>query len=146
MNRHTPCLLLALALAMLPLATQAEIYKWTDDEGRVHFGNRPADKKQGEAVEVRDYKPGTDASVREVYQRNDRLREAASRKQADEPDRQAFERKQRQAACDEARRRLKSVSGRVIFHDDDGNVVHTTERERAEHQREVEAWIRENCS
>lgn len=146
MTHRTPGLLFALLLAATSLAAHAEIYKWTDAEGRVHFGDRPVDKKQGTAVEVRDYKPGTDESVREVYQRNDRLREAASRQQAGEPDEEALRQKRQKGACDEAKRRLKSVSGRVIFRDDDGNVVHKTERERAEHQREVEAWIRENCS
>ncbi len=146
MTARTHGILFALLLATTMPAAQAEIYKWTDAEGRVHFGDRPVDKKQGAAVEVRDYKPGTDESVREVYQRNDRLREAASRKQSSEPDEQALEQKRRKGACDEAKRRLKNVSGPVIFRDDDGNVVHKTERERAEHQREVEAWIRENCS
>lgn len=36
-------LILAL-IAILPLICFAEIYKWTDESGRVHFGDKPKDK------------------------------------------------------------------------------------------------------
>ncbi|WP_371132902.1 DUF4124 domain-containing protein, partial [Hydrogenophaga sp.] len=40
-------LILAL-IAILPLICSAEIYKWTDESGRVHFGDKPKDKDQAE--------------------------------------------------------------------------------------------------
>ena len=42
-------LLLAL-FAILPLICSAEIYKWTDESGRVHFGDKPKDKDQAEQL------------------------------------------------------------------------------------------------
>ncbi|HEX6592352.1 MAG TPA: glutaredoxin family protein [Moraxellaceae bacterium] len=47
---RSACLLLALALAM-PAA--AEIYKWTDAEGRTHFSDSNAGNRQAETVQVR---------------------------------------------------------------------------------------------
>lgn len=35
-------LLLAGALALAATAAQADIYKWTDEQGRVHYGDRPS--------------------------------------------------------------------------------------------------------
>lgn len=35
-------LLLASALALAATAAHADIYKWTDEQGRVHYGDRPA--------------------------------------------------------------------------------------------------------
>ncbi|TRO11369.1 glutaredoxin family protein [Ectopseudomonas mendocina] len=42
-------LLLAL-FAILPLICSAEIYKWTGESGRVHFGDKPKDKDQAEQL------------------------------------------------------------------------------------------------
>lgn len=56
---------LALTLALLTVAAQAtEVYKWTDKEGRVHYGDKP--KHSAEQVDVRTGTttpaPGTEAS------------------------------------------------------------------------------------
>jgi len=45
-------LLLAL-IAILPLICSAEIYKWTDENGRVHFGDKPKDKDQAEQLSLK---------------------------------------------------------------------------------------------
>ncbi len=44
--------LLAL-IATLPLICSAEIYKWTDENGRVHFGDNPKDKDQAEQLSLK---------------------------------------------------------------------------------------------
>ena len=50
MHRRLPFLLISLLL-WLP-AGQAEIFKWHDDEGNLHFGDRPPQKARTEQVEV----------------------------------------------------------------------------------------------
>ena len=68
-------------LLAAPIVAGAEIYKWTDAQGRVHFSDKPVDKNgKTEIVEVKDYKPGTDENVRQIYERNDRLRHATTEK------------------------------------------------------------------
>lgn len=44
-------------LLLLPMWGQAEIYRWTDESGRVHFGDAPKDTVQAEkvVVEVNSY-------------------------------------------------------------------------------------------
>ncbi|MDH1105936.1 DUF4124 domain-containing protein [Pseudomonas otitidis] len=44
--------LLAL-IAILPLICSAEIYKWTDEDGRVHFGDKPKDKDKAELLSIK---------------------------------------------------------------------------------------------
>lgn len=44
--------LLAL-IAILPLICSAEISKWTDENGRVHFGDKPKDKDQAEQLSLK---------------------------------------------------------------------------------------------
>src|SRR5690606_15684233 len=45
--------ILALIAATLPLICSAEIYKWTDENGRVHFGDKPKDKDQAEQLSLK---------------------------------------------------------------------------------------------
>ena len=40
-----------LIAALLPTLATAEIYRWTDEQGRVHFGQRPV--AGAETVQVR---------------------------------------------------------------------------------------------
>ncbi len=58
--RSTSCFLLGLAL----LATQpalAQLYKWTDDNGKVHFSDKPPPKSKGEpeVVDIKQKKPAS---------------------------------------------------------------------------------------
>lgn len=40
-------------LAMLPLLCSAQIYQWTDESGRVHFGDKPKSNENAEQVSVK---------------------------------------------------------------------------------------------
>lgn len=51
--------ILCLILALLPLLASAEVYKWTDENGNVHFGDRPKNLNKAEVVEIREQKTGS---------------------------------------------------------------------------------------
>ena len=40
-------------IALLPLLVQAGIYRWTDENGQVHFSDRPVGQQNSERVELR---------------------------------------------------------------------------------------------
>jgi len=42
-----------ICLVLLPLMMAAGVYKWTDENGNVHFGDRPADMNKAETVKIR---------------------------------------------------------------------------------------------
>lgn len=44
---------LVLFLMCLTFSAYAEIYRWVDDKGRVHFSDEPSKKHQTESVEVK---------------------------------------------------------------------------------------------
>jgi len=46
----TQRVLLALLLALLPALAGSEAYKWVDDQGRVHYGDRPPAAQNPEAL------------------------------------------------------------------------------------------------
>lgn len=41
------------ALALLPAGAQAEVYKWTDEQGRVHYSDKPPASGKAEQVKIR---------------------------------------------------------------------------------------------
>lgn len=136
-------------LLFVALPAAAEVYKWTDAEGRVHFGDKPKDAKvAAEAVDVRDYKPGTDDGVRQINERRERLMDAGKPSPADarrEKFVNAVEDAAKARACREAKDRLMRIRGPVVFLDDDGKPVKVTERGREQKAKEQEAWIQANC-
>lgn len=139
--------ILIVLLLATPIVANAEIYKWTDAHGRVHFSDKPVDKNgKTEIVEVKDYKPGTDENVRRIYERNDRLRHVTMEKTPKNPKAPAPTANKKQANCKAATARLARISRRVEFRDEQGNVIPTTEKERASKEQELRLWISENCT
>jgi hypothetical protein len=51
---------LLLVLALVPALASAEIYKWTDAQGRVHYSESPPNKQKADKVEVQQ-QPVTDS-------------------------------------------------------------------------------------
>ncbi|MCF6281012.1 MAG: DUF4124 domain-containing protein [Candidatus Polarisedimenticolaceae bacterium] len=49
--------LLAVAMLLFAFSAHAEIYKWVDSEGRVHFGERPPSSGDSEIVHVNVTQP-----------------------------------------------------------------------------------------
>jgi len=62
------------AAALLAAGASAEIYKWVDDQGNVHFGDKPRDRDQADRAEqveiVESYQPAVrTAAEQEAYER-----------------------------------------------------------------------------
>ena len=47
------CLLIAVLWLFGTTPAAAEIFKWTDENGKVHFGDRPPDEREVEKIEVK---------------------------------------------------------------------------------------------
>lgn len=78
--------ILCLILALLPLLASAEVYKWTDENGNVHFGDRPKNLNKAEVVEIREQKTGSMVSekVKKDYQYSARNAESENLEKARE--------------------------------------------------------------
>jgi len=61
-----------LCFLILPLLMAGGIYKWTDENGKVHFGDRPADINKAETVKIREQKTGSmvSGSTQKQWTRN----------------------------------------------------------------------------
>ncbi|WP_444943115.1 DUF4124 domain-containing protein [Microbulbifer sp. ZKSA006] len=148
---YLPSVLGGLLLAVSATAASAEMYRWVDENGRVHFSDRPpadaeAQNVSGELAPINaigsgsNRQPSSTATVKsgvsrkmdEEY-RNRQLREKQQRQE------------KRQAACDDARSNLEAVQGRVVFIDDNGKEVRRSERQRQQIAEKLEREINRYC-
>ncbi|GAB2513749.1 DUF4124 domain-containing protein [Microbulbifer agarilyticus] len=153
MNNHfelrarwlVPCVLALCVFTNNP-AMAGELYRWVDENGKVHFGDRPPVEAKAESLEGQ-LKPvnSADPTRRQDFPNNTRKnqidQEYAARKQAEK----AKQQRAQQKACDYARKQLKILQGPVYFVDAEGNESTISERQRVEEARKLEAQIRRNC-
>ena len=78
--------LLPLFLLILSLPVAAQVYKWTDEDGNVHFGDKPRGTDSQE-VKIRDSSPGvpvsTSPGVNDLQRRLDRMEREREQRASD---------------------------------------------------------------
>ncbi|MGB5453972.1 MAG: DUF4124 domain-containing protein [Sedimenticolaceae bacterium] len=101
---RNPWIQFALAMAWLlsvPSVPAAEVFRWTDESGQVHYGERPplegADRI--ELPQSGSPAPGVDAGIAQRRERQGRLLDAYEYERAQKKARQALEEEQRQKAA-----------------------------------------------
>lgn len=106
---------LLLCLMLLPGLALAEIYRWVDASGQVHFGQRPA-AAGAEQIEVKPQVVERDSATLERQERSARFYEARREEQA-QASKAAGERRAKQAnECAELRNQLAQIpEGRRYF-------------------------------
>ena len=149
-------IMLSCAIAALTVsagAAASEIYKWVDEDGNVHYEDRPSGASSEERLDI-TYRR-TDGSA--VQQRASAFRdaqdaraeaksvEAAKQKEASE---NAAAEAEKQQACERARARLNSyLQARRLYRTDDvGERVYLDDEQREQARRKAEDAIAEHCS
>lgn len=151
MNKKT--LTLAMILAMVPLtvpltATGASVYKWTDDNGVTHFGDREPTGKQAERVSVRTGKSSSDQRPKSPQQQLEDMqaREADAAGKREESAAEEARRKQRAANCETARSNLTILKRSSRIRVEENGEQRYLSAEEIEEQRQKFADIAEqNC-
>ena len=146
MNKY----LFSLFVVLLPPLLQAEIYRWVDDNGRVHFSDSPISGHQVEKVEVGDnpnsYGGGTvlerQRGLLDDYQQRDQQQAREQRKEAWQKSNE--ERLKRN--CLAAKDSLKRYEGSALYYlNDKGERVFYSDEERSKYLAEYQQRVAENC-
>jgi hypothetical protein len=104
-----------LCLLVLPGLAAAEIYRWTDANGQVHFGQRPA-VPGAQQIEVKPQVVEQDQLTRERQERTSRFFDARREEQAQAAVVAAEQQAKRAKECRELRNRLTSIpEGRSYY-------------------------------
>jgi len=137
-------------------ATQAvgkdEVYRWVDENGVVHFGDRPDGQANSEVIEIKS-DPGTSVPAYSAPAATDSSPQepsVAEQRRIDraEKRKEAAEQQEAIAAGCEQRRQLVAQlepSTRVIVEYEDGTIGRLDDNERLETLGEAKAYIAEKC-
>jgi len=126
-------------------AGAAEVYKWVDADGEVHFGDRPPGQG-AEQISVRGGGSSTDAARQERTRRLLQEFETERAEQAEQEAAQAREEAERATACADARNRNFEYKNSAYLYewtaDGDKRVLSDAEhrRARAEARADVDKW------
>ena len=130
---------------LLSVPVHADIYRWVDDQGRVHFGERP--QQGAERIEVNPQVIERDASVRQSEEAMRRLMEVRREERSAEQAAQAQRLARQREACERMARELARYDSRVFWYETDasGKKVEV-DRSRVQQRRsELETQIQERC-
>lgn len=146
MNRKI--LTLAVLLVAAPtISSAASVYKWTDENGVTHFGDRQPTGQKSESVSIRTGKRSE--SNRQSPQEQVKALEDQEAEQAERKEETAAEearRKQREANCGTARSNLSILQRNSrIRVEEDGEQRYLSEEEIAEQREKFEEIAEENC-
>ncbi|MEZ5524875.1 MAG: DUF4124 domain-containing protein [Pseudomonadales bacterium] len=140
------------ALLLSPHLSAGQVYKWVDEEGVTHYGERaPADKDYSL---VKTYGEVPAAEAKKAQQRLEQQREAEKtsvQQKASYEEQQKIAEEQakiRAENCRGAQSNLKAIqeNARVRILGEDGEFRFLTEQEIQEKKQEAEKMIEENCS
>lgn len=138
MNRFLCCFFIVSCLN-----AHAEVYRWTDANGKVHYSDkRPKTAAEDVTEKVKQTNLDTSTAERQKLETLFRKENDADREYKQQ---QARPNAELLLRCKEARDYLNTISGRVQFIDKDGKAVTVTEEERKLKVAETQALIKEHC-
>jgi hypothetical protein len=137
-----------LALAMLPLLAAAQVYRWVDDKGQVHYSQVPPPGRDAQPIGP---PPPPAASPNQ-----DSLNKSLADDKAAQPERQAEAARlaqvqaEREAQCRQAREQIAILDAnppiRMTTTDDKGNVSRVTEEQHRARRAELQKLADDRCS
>lgn len=146
-------MLLAGMIVAAGSAAASEIYKWTDENGTVHYGDRPIGANSAVRLDIIS-EPTDPERVQQIVQaRNDaraERREADAARAANEPSPEELRAKAEERAekCTEYKDRLQKfvTSRRLYRHDENGERVYLDEEQTLAARAGVQEKVEEYCS
>lgn len=137
-------------MILLMPTVHAGVYKWTDSDGNVHFGDRPADMKQATELNIKINKnTGISTSPSRNKERAYLLKKIEENKQADaekKKERVAASKK-RKRACDSYKQRYQSMiqSNRSYTMTPDGVKTYQSNKTRSKRMTQLKKNVAKNC-
>jgi hypothetical protein len=141
----------SLALGASSAAMSSEIYKWVDDEGGLHYQDRPTEEQAAELMDI-DSRATDNAAINEQTQARLEAKAVAAQVEAEAPAEMTWQEKkaeqqQRQRQCDSFRdQRDTYLRSRALYTEDaNGNRIYQDEAERQATMNRIDTQIKEYC-
>ena len=138
--------------ALLVGSASAQLYKWVDDKGNVHYGDCPPADCRSQEIQVPEGPAPED--VERSRERTQRLIWEQEAREEKRKAKRALEQKREELRKEELARRCKVLQSRlfllkqpgvVTFADAAGNLMRPSDEMREQMIREIRAFIEANC-
>ena len=151
MSKQAYALLLTLTLIVAGAPAAGQIYKWTDEEGNVHFTDKP-EGRDTERVAIQSRRTNPEQVQAERQARAEAAAKAAEEEAAAKPQGPTEEELQARAEeraqkCTKYREKLQRFvqSRRIYREDENGERVYLSEEEMQEAREEAENLVQQYC-
>lgn len=141
----------ALSIATSGTLFAGDVFKWTDEEGNVHFSDKPAGESNVERVEIQS-RPTNSARVQTQVQaqadaRILRAEEEANAPQGPTQEELLAEAREREERCARyAARQIEFTDNRRIYRmDENGERIYYDEAEMAVARAELDGLVKKYC-
>ncbi|GGY79635.1 DUF4124 domain-containing protein [Marinobacter zhanjiangensis] len=141
-------LLALIAMTAPALASAQSVYRWQDENGVVHFGDREPVGQSSERVSVKTGKSSGDADRPSAQEQVQALDESQAERERREKETAVEEarRKQREARCQAAQANLQAINSNArIRVTEDGEQRYLSPEEIAEKKQQFENIVEESC-
>ncbi len=138
-----------IVLMSLSLSVTAAVYKWTDAQGNVHYGDKPVDSNQANEIKVDSATVRSGVTESRAEKRGKLLDAMAEDRleKKEKREKQKAERKQRRAKCNYLKDRLRRLvnSSRAYRLDKDGKRVYVSNQSREKSIGQLRKQVRKTC-
>ena len=141
---------LSLSLAMLSGPVSAEVYKWTDENGQVHYDEHPPESGAEVKRMTIDHAPPSATNARERLEQYQKELDATTEEGEKREKEQAAAQNKReiqQKNCETAKARLNrySAPGRVYQKGESGEREYLDEQQRADKRKQAQELVDKWC-
>ncbi|RBW50290.1 DUF4124 domain-containing protein [Marinobacter sp. F3R11] len=141
---------IVLLLLLVASVAQAEAYRWVDENGQTHFGDRPPANAVSSEVQLEKARPAVDAAVSERKQRMSEFVEQSEKERAVQKQARAEQEAlaaEREARCEDLVARMKYLErvSRLYRLNKDGERVYVNDEENEQIRKEFRAHVQSEC-
>ena len=137
---------------IVPVAVYASVYKWVDENGKVHYGDQPKASQPTVEMNIDDTRPAPSFSEDNLSreEKRERLLQAMEEdrlEKQEKRDKQKAENEKNRQKCNRYRDRMRHYERANSLYrlDKDGNRVYMSDGERASATKSLRAKINKYC-
>ena len=135
---------LALLMALAVPVASAQVYKWVDENGRVHYGEKPPAGSKPSAVKPPAAPPSGPAKAQDLQSQELDFRRRQLKKGEDEAT-QARDAANREARCNNAKENLAIAEQAALFRREKGERVFLSDAEQKAEVENMRAAVTRYC-
>jgi len=148
-NRFLRQLIFISLLTLISSTSIAAIYKWTDAEGNVHYGQQRPKEAPSQRIKVPQYTPQNTSTYKRpaLKTKDENAKKNAETPEEEKTTETAAEKKQRLKDCEQIRQNLSLMEarGRIRSQDKDGNTRYLSQEEKEARMAKSRKTLSKHC-